>query len=436
MRFSPRRRVPLARILVRLRLLLLLLPASACVPAVQGPPAGFPSPAEIPGLESQLARDSTSVPVLVRLGVAYREAGRPQEAQAVLERAAALAPADPAAVYYLGLTYEELTQPARARELYTTYQQVGRQPQLQQQLRQRIPLLARQELTLAVREAVAREAELAATPPQPRTVAVFPFLYRGQDEQLRSLSRALAELLITDLSQTERVRVLERTRVQMLLDELQLAEGGLVDPPTAVRGGHLLGAGRIVQGRIEGDERLLRLQAAVVGIGGEWDGRALAEEDAIRRLFELEKRLALGIFRSLGIELTPAERERVMQQPTENLQALLAYGECLEAEDLGDFSRAAQSCGQAAALDPGFGAAQQAAVRTADLAAASAVTTQQLARSGARELAPQLAGIELAELDAIQVLVPDPQARDPISEAQGREGLGRRTVLEIILQRP
>jgi TolB-like protein len=436
MHFALRRRVSLAATFGHLPLLLPLLLTVACTPVLQGPPPGFPTPAEVPELEARLASDSASVPVLVRLGVAYREAGRTEDARAALERAAALAPEDPAAVYYLGLTYEELAQPARARELYGAYQRVGRQPQLRQQLQQRIPLLARQELTLAVREAVARESALVATPPQPRTVAVFPFLYRGQDERLGALSRALADMLVTDLSQTERLRVLERTRVQLLLDELALGESGVVDPPTAVRSGHLLGAGRIVQGRIEGDEQRLRLQAAVVGIGGEWDGRALAEEDALRRLFDLEKRLALGIFRSLGIELTAAERERVMQQPTESLEALLAYGACLEAEDAGDFSRATRECGRAVTLDPGFGAAQQAVARTADLAAAAGVTTQQLAMRGVGELSPDLLAVELAELDAIQVLVPDPLVRDPISEAQGREGLGRRTVLEIILPRP
>jgi hypothetical protein len=144
----------------------------------------------------------------------------------------------------------------------------------------------------------------------------------------------------------------------------------------------------------------------------------------------------LGIFRSLGIELTAAERERVMQQPTANLEALLAYGACLEAEDAGDFSRATRECGRAVTLDPGFGAAQQAAARTADLAAASEVTTRELALRGVGELSPNPLAVELAELDAIQALVPAPLVRDPISEAQGREGLGRRTVLEIIFPRP
>src|SRR5690606_21419623 len=206
----------------------------------------------------------------------------------------------------------------------------------------RLPLLARRELEAAVRNAVAREAELAGTQPSATRIAVFPFHYEGADPELRPLGRALAGLVTTDLSQVQRLTVLERARVQLLLDELALAESGYVDPATAARGGRLLGAGRIVQGRIAGGADGVRLEAAVVRVAtGEAPPAAVREQDELRRLFDMEKRLVLALFESLGVQLTAAERERVNRRPTESLQALLEYGLGLEAEDAGDFARAA-----------------------------------------------------------------------------------------------
>src|SRR5690606_30460110 len=142
-----------------------------------------------------------------------------------------------------------------------------------------------------------------------------------------------AELLITDLSQTDRLSVLERMHVQALIDEIQLAEAGLVDPATAARGGRLLGAGRIIQGSVGGTEQDLQLTAAVVGVTtGEPQVESGRGPSPLARFFDAEKALALDIYRVLGIELTPAERERVNRRPTENVRALLLFGLGLEAE--------------------------------------------------------------------------------------------------------
>jgi tetratricopeptide (TPR) repeat protein len=192
----------------------------ACAAGMVG---GLPGPDEIPDLEGHLARDATSVPTMIRLGVAYREANRLGDARGALERAVALEPNDPAAVFYLGLTYEDLELPGAARDLYTRYLQVGTRGDVRTLVRRRLPIVERQEFVLAARDALAREAELATVQPAPRTVAIFPFLYAGTDPQLRPLGRALAEMLATDLSQTDRLTVVERSQVQLLLDEIRLS---------------------------------------------------------------------------------------------------------------------------------------------------------------------------------------------------------------------
>jgi TolB-like protein len=401
---------------------------TGCVAAAPAPIG--PAAAEIPRLEARLAAGG-DLDTRLRLGAAYRNAGRLDEAAAILRDALEIAPGDPQATVLLGLTYEEAGSPERARAVYAEYQRVGRSEGLKRRLAARSPLLERQELERTVRAAVAREAELAQTAPEPRTVAVFPFQYTGSEPELRPLGRALAEMLVTDLSQTGRLRVLERTGVQMLLDELHFAESDLVDPATAARSGRLLGAGRIVQGQIGGAQELLRLHAAVVGIPDGWDGRSLAEEDALARIFEMQKRLAVRIYGSLGVELTEEERQRVDRFATRNLRALLAFGECLEAEDAGDFRRASDLCARAARLDPGFGAAHERVQGLQAIAAATAQTPVQLA-----QLARQADGGHPDGLDAMDVFVPESDGRSPAPEVLGTEGLGRRAVLEIIIRRP
>ena len=79
--------------------------------------------------------------------------------------------------------------------------------------------------------------------------------------------------------------------MQLLLDELELVEQGLVDSATAARSGHLLGVGRIVQGRIGGNEALLKLQAAVVGMDEPTVRAPISDQDALRRLLDMEARL-------------------------------------------------------------------------------------------------------------------------------------------------
>lgn len=347
----------------------------------------------------------------------------------MLRRAVDAAPQDPSAVLMLGLTAEDLGRFAEAKTLYLRYFDLEPSGALQAQVRERLPWLDRQELAAGVRDALAREAELAQTPPDPRHVAVFPFVYLGSDPELRPLGRALAEMLVTDLSQTDRLTVLERLQVQMLLDELRLAEQGAVDSTTAARSGRLLGAGRIVQGHVDGTEAELRMRAAVTGVGSGAQGGTVVETDALQRLLDLQKRVALGLYRTLGVELTPAERERVERRPTENIRALLAYGLALEAGDAGDFARAARHFREAAALDPSFSVARERAAQAAGMEAARRTGTAEIAR---RVVRPD---VDFDALQGIPAALVGIEMRDPAAEGLGLEGMGRST-LDIHLRIP
>jgi hypothetical protein len=218
----------------------------------------------------------------------------------------------------------------------------------------RIQEMRRREFEVLVTQALASEASLEAEP-SPTRVAVFPFVFDGDDPALSPLGYAIGGMVATDLAQVDRLTLLERLHLEELMREIEMGEGDLVDPATAARSGRLLGAGRIVQGRLGGAESSLALEAAAVRVlAGNPQISPVSEQDALERIFEMEKAVVLGLIDAMGITLTVAERERVLQRRTESLQALLAYGRGLEASSRGAYGEAQGHFEDAVEIDPSF----------------------------------------------------------------------------------
>ena len=337
-----------------------------------GPRAGD----AITKLERARTANPSSVAALRALGVAYFKADRFADARTVLDQARRLDPKDGVSALYGGLAAEKLGDLAGAKAAYTTYLQVGRTRSVRNDIRSRLVALSREELRLAAKQAVANESALAQQPGSPRTVAVLPLRFTGTDTTLQPLERGLADLLITDLSRSAQLTVLERDRVQAIADELALSRQGRTDDASAVRSGRLIRAGRVVQGAIlQTGAQALTVNANVVDVGTSAPtGRPVEGTDQLEQLFQLEKRIAFGIFEQLGIQLTPQERQLVDQRPTRSVQAFLAYSRGLMAEDRGRFDEAARFFENARSIDPSFGAAAARAA-TANAAALGAQVT-------------------------------------------------------------
>jgi TolB-like protein len=334
---------------------------------------------------------------------------------------------------------------------------VGRSGELRNVARQRLSLLSRRELEYQARQTLAQEATLVQQPPDPGTIAVMPFNYSGTNEELRPLTRGLAQLVVTDLAKSRQVRVLERERLQAILDEMRLSEESRADPQTAVRSGRLLRAERILTGSFADREQEMRLDAAVVDVTTAGVAAAAGAQDALSRLFDLEKQLVFSIFANLGIQLTDAEREAINQRPTANLQAFLAYSRGLEAEDRGDFAAAQEAFQQAVNLDPNFQVAAQSAGTAGDAnqAAQQTVTDvevvvvqeepeevgapppegQDALTTTINELAPTTTSQQQQQQQ--QVGSTPPGQRDTTGEAGGSEGVRPTTgTIIIIIRRP
>lgn len=289
-------------------------------------------------------------------GRAALEAERFGDARALFGQAVALDPSNPNAQLGLGAAYEGLNQLDSARAVYANLAASDVPGRVRRQLEGRMRLLVRRELVERARRAVAQEAQLAQVPPRPNTFAVFPFRYAGRRDELRPLERGLAHVFITDLAKVGELRLLERQEVQFLVEELRLAEEGRVEPATGARSGRLLQASQVVQGALSDvpGSLQLRLDASVVATVSAEVAATGSAADRLQSLFDMEKEVLFQLLERLGIQLTLAEREALAERPTANLQAFLAFSRGLEAEDRGDWARAAAEYREAERLDPSF----------------------------------------------------------------------------------
>jgi tetratricopeptide (TPR) repeat protein len=331
------------------------LVVTACAPG--GP--GAVSPNEIPALEQRLAQAPNDGDALLRYAAALYAAGRCDTATVVAQRGMGVKPQDALGPLVVGRCLEQDQRLDEAHVVYARYMTSYADRPGAAGIRSRQGIVRRERAIAAARDALAREAELAQVPAEPTTVAVLPVQVVG-DSAYQPLSRGLAEIMTTDLALLERFRMVERLQVGALLGELNLTQAGRVDPATAVRVGHLVRAGSMVQGLATIPPRgTTRLEAAVVRSDGEVTAPA-RQDGAVRDLLKMEKQLVVEIARQLGYELSAAELEMVLENGTQNLAAFLAYSRGLLAEDRGDYRSAAAFYAEAAQADPNFDVARDA----------------------------------------------------------------------------
>ena len=187
------------------------------------------------------------------------------------------------------------------------------------------------------------------------TVTVLYFISRSKDPLLVPLQKGLAIMLITDLRKLEKFDVVDRVRLQALLEEMKLSESGLVDEETRIKLGKLLKARWIVGGQLDMNEkRQLNILSQVLDsprskILGKPEVEGLFQE-----LLKLEKKLLFDIVELLKVKLTPEQRKILEQPITLNMDALFAYFKGIDASDRGDYEKAADFYGEANKLDPEF----------------------------------------------------------------------------------
>ncbi|MGE4299123.1 MAG: CsgG/HfaB family protein [Desulfovibrionaceae bacterium] len=287
-----------------------------------------------------------------KLGFAYLKTGQIDLSVTHLEKAHTLEPENQFALLYLGLAYLNRDEGDKAITVWRTLKTTKKNELVAAEVKKQITLVNMNYSKRLAKTALAKEKELDTAMVKPGSVAVCYFDDATKDRTFLALQKALAAMLITDLSAISSVSVVEREKLQALLEEMRLGQTGVVDAATAPRVGKLLGAERLIVGSLaEGSIRVSGSIASTPKADVESTFTMTAAQD---RFFELEKEIVHSVVTGMRLSLTPEEKELVETYHTQSFDAVTLYGQGLLALDEGNWEQAADFFRKAMVLDPGF----------------------------------------------------------------------------------
>ena len=96
-------------------------------------------------------------------------------------------------------------------------------------------------------------------------LAVLNFQNNSCERELNYLEEAIPEMLITDLMVSSKITIVERTKINNILEEHKLVLSGVVDENTVIKIGKLIGANHLLHGSVFKFKDTIRLDARICG---------------------------------------------------------------------------------------------------------------------------------------------------------------------------
>jgi TolB-like protein len=194
------------------------------------------------------------------------------------------------------------------------------------------------------------------------TLAVLDFDNNSlvERERLEPLRKGLAQMFTSELGRVQTLRLVERAELHRLIEEMQLAQAGLIDERTAQQVGKLLGAQHLLLGSfIYLPNKKLRLDVRLVQTETGRTLRAGEETGKEGQLFEMIKRLNQKLVRELAVRISAAETAQWEEMRNVDFAAVLLYSQGVALEDDKKFQAAQKKYREALQSDKNFTQARQ-----------------------------------------------------------------------------
>jgi DNA-binding winged helix-turn-helix (wHTH) protein/tetratricopeptide (TPR) repeat protein len=201
-------------------------------------------------------------------------------------------------------------------------------------------------------------AEGSTGVPARQAVAVLGFRDLSNEPEDAWLSTAVAEMLATEMSAGDKLRVIPSEEIVRAQSDLGIRDSSKDSDTKRASLRQATGADMLIQGSYvavgHGEARLLRLMVKVVDAHSGKQLAALSETGRLGDLFALVDQTGEQLRRNLSQEGSPAEDERALSGMSHSTEALRFYAEGLEAERAFDDHSAQSLFERAVDADPRF----------------------------------------------------------------------------------
>jgi TolB-like protein len=182
-------------------------------------------------------------------------------------------------------------------------------------------------------------------------VAVLYFDNNTGDPSFDVLQKGFADMMVTDLSAVQQLQVVEREKLQKLLEELELQKSGYFDPKTALRIGQGIGAQFAVTGSFQALDPTLRIDVRLIEIA---TSKVLVAEQVSgekNRLFDLQQQLVGRFVAGLALKLDKAPK---LRSRAPDVATLVSYSKGLDLADQGKLQEASVQLASVVSKAPTF----------------------------------------------------------------------------------
>lgn len=292
---------------------------------------------------------------IARIGQVYWHMNRYEPAIKILKMITQKEPDFGMAYFYLGLCYEGLEKYDKAIEAYNHYENLSLNDAYRAVLKGRRDWAVRYLADREIQEGLKNEAFANVDQIPPRNLAVLPFIYLGQDREWEPLQKGLTEMLITDLSKVKELHVLDRIYMSTLAEAIRTTNTKYVENMETERLAKILDVRSFIKGSyLVMDDMRITLDVSVQTADQSYKPEPISFDGNLVRLFMMEKEILFKTLEYFNITLDVQKREELLQVPTENLEAFMAYCRGLDAMDQYDYARAQTYFKQAVVLDNQF----------------------------------------------------------------------------------
>lgn len=195
-----------------------------------------------------------------------------------------------------------------------------------------------------------------------QTIAVLPFDNNSvgdYQQKLGGLGAGLAQGFLADFKKVSSLKVVERDKIQFIIDEINIAKSGIVDDATAIKAGKILSAHLMVFGAFtQISDKSTMMTARVVKVETS-EVIAVLSQQGGSNYFEMEKELVKQICAELDILLSDKETKEVEMGGSDSFDATAQFAMGLQFEDKYDYAQAYEHFQRAVEIDPDFSEAKK-----------------------------------------------------------------------------